>query len=253
MINELEVLNAAEYNLEKEEGYISSNRDGGAGSDDIYSFKQLAPLCDVEVTVAVLNEYTNQPISGARVDVLDAQDNVISSKTTDTDGNVSFRIECEKENQILAFMENFESNGITLTTKKEEKLEATIQLKPIEAIIVDKMVKLDPILFDFDKHNIKSQAAFELDNLVNLMKKYPTMVIKVESHTDNRGTDDYNMDLSNKRAQATVQYVISKGIDKSRISGEGFGKTNPIEKCSGNCTEEQYAKNRRSEFIIVEK
>ena len=78
------------------------------------------------------------------------------------------------------------------------------------------------------------------------------MVIKVESHTDNVGSDEYNMDLSNRRAQSTVQYVISKGIDKSRISGKGFGKSNPIEKCGGNCTAEQSAKNRRSDFIIVE-
>jgi len=78
------------------------------------------------------------------------------------------------------------------------------------------------------------------------------MTIKVESHTDNKGTDEYNMELSNRRAQATVQYVISKGIDKSRISGQGFGKSKPIEKCGGNCTEAQAAKNRRSDFIIVE-
>ena len=68
---------------EKEEGFISSNRDGGAGSDDIYSFKQLGPLCDVTVTVQVLNEYTNEPLAGARVDVLDKQDNVVATKTTD--------------------------------------------------------------------------------------------------------------------------------------------------------------------------
>ncbi|MBV1888156.1 MAG: OmpA family protein [Urechidicola sp.] len=244
---------AVKYDAAKEEGYISSNRDGGAGSDDIYSFKQLAPLCDVAVTVQVLNDYTNEPIAGARVDVLDAQDNVIATKTTDSNGNATVILECEKENQILAFMENFDSNGITLNTQREETQEATIKLQPIEAIIADNMVELDPILFDFDKHNIKPKAALELDNLVSLMKKYPTMVIKVESHTDNRGSNEYNMDLSNRRAQATVQYVISKDIDKSRISGEGFGKSKPIEKCSGNCTEEQYAKNRRSEFIIVEK
>ncbi len=237
----------------KQEGYVSSNRKGGAGSDDIYSVKQLAPLCDVDLTVQVLNKLTNKPLSGARVDVIDAQDNVLSSKTTDSNGNVSFTIECEKEHQILAFNKNFDSNGITLITKKEETLNANIKLSPIEAIVVEDKVVLEPILFDFDKHNIKSQAAFELDNLVTLMKKYPTMIIKVESHTDNVGSKEYNMDLSNRRAQATVQYVISKGIDKSRISGQGFGKSKPIEKCGGNCTAAQSAKNRRSDFIIVEK
>ncbi len=77
------------------------------------------------------------------------------------------------------------------------------------------------------------------------------MEVKVDSYTDNRGTNEYNMDLSNRRAQATVQYIISKGIDKSRIAGEGFGKSKPVVDCGGNCTEAQYQKNRRSEFIIT--
>jgi len=85
------------------------------------------------------------------------------------------------------------------------------------------------------------------------MQKYTNMIIKVESHTDNRATEEYNEDLSNKRAQSTVQYVISKGIDSSRISGEGFGEARPVVNCGENCTEEQHQKNRRSEFIIVER
>ena len=112
---------------------------------------------------------------------------------------------------------------------------------------------LEPIFFDFDKSNIKPQAAFELDKLVQVMKKYPTMVIRVESHTDNRGGNRYNMQLSERRAQSTVQYVISKGIDANRISGIGKGKTDPLVDCSGGCTDEQHQQNRRSDFIIVER
>ncbi len=243
---------AFKFNPATEEGYVSSNRKGGVGSDDIYAVKQLVPLCDVDVVVQILNEYTNKPLSGARVDIYDAQENKLSTKTTDSDGIVSFVLECEKEHEILGFMEGFESNGVTLTTTKDKKISTRILLRPIEEIIADNKIVLNSILFDYDKHNIKSQAAFELDKLVTIMNKYPDMEIKVESHTDNRGSNEYNMTLSNKRAQSTVQYVISKGIDKSRISGEGFGKSNPLEKCGDNCTEKQYAKNRRSEFIIVE-
>ncbi len=244
---------AFKFNPATKEGYISSNRDGGVGSDDIYSLKQIAPLCDVSVIVQVLDELTNKPLSGARVDAYDAQENRLSTKTTDGNGNVTFILECEKQHEILGFLQDYESNGITVTTKKEGEINSTLLLSPLDKIIADEEVILNPILFDFDKHNIKSQAAFELDKLVAVMNKYPTMVIKVESHTDNRGTSGYNMTLSNKRAQTTVQYVISKGIDKSRISGEGFGKSLPIENCGGNCTEEQHEKNRRSEFIIVSK
>jgi outer membrane protein OmpA-like peptidoglycan-associated protein len=239
------------FNSETKEGFVSSNRERGVGSDDIYSIKQIAPLCDVEVTVQVVNEYTNAPLAGARVDLYDASENKLATRTTDSNGNVTFLTECENQYQILAFLEDYESNGVSVTTKEFDDVNTSIALKPIEDIIAADKVVLNPILFDFDRHNIKSQAAFELDKLVSLMKKYPTMEVKVDSYTDNRGTNEYNMDLSNRRAQATVQYIISKGIDKSRIAGEGFGKSKPVVDCGGNCTEAQYQKNRRSEFIIT--
>ena len=244
---------AFKFNPATKEGYISSNRKGGVGSDDIYAIKQLAPLCDVSVTVQVLNEYTKKPLAGARVDVYDAYENKLSTKTADNNGNVTFILECEKQHEIVGFLQGFEGNGVTLATTKESEMSTIIYLAPIEAIIADDKIVLNPIHFDYDKHNIKSKGAFELDKLVAIMKKYPDMEIKVESHTDNRGTLEYNIELSNRRAQSTVQYVVSKGIDKTRINGEGFGKTKPIVDCGANCTDEQYEKNRRSEFIIVKK
>jgi outer membrane protein OmpA-like peptidoglycan-associated protein len=112
---------------------------------------------------------------------------------------------------------------------------------------------LNPILFDYNKHNIKPQAAFELDKLVAIMKKYPDMKISVESHTDTRGKAEYNRTLSEKRAQSTVQYVISQGIDKARITGTGFGLDKPASPCGSKCSEADHQKNRRSEFIIIER
>jgi outer membrane protein OmpA-like peptidoglycan-associated protein len=85
------------------------------------------------------------------------------------------------------------------------------------------------------------------------MKKYPNMVVNVESHTDSRAKPEYNMELSNQRAQSTVQYVISKGIDASRIAGEGFGESRLVVACGANCTEAQHQQNRRSEFVIVKR
>ena len=106
------------------------------------------------------------------------------------------------------------------------------------------------MMFDYDKHNIKPQAAFELDKLVAIMKKYPTMEIKIESHTDHRGTATYNLELSNRRAASTKEYVISQGIESVRLTSEGYGKTKPLVDCGINCSEEENSKNRRSEFII---
>lgn len=239
------------YNPSTEEGYVSSNRAGGKGSDDIYTTKKLAPICEVEMIVQVLNEYTKAPIAGARVDMYDTLGNKLSTKTSGTDGKVTFIAECEKEHEVQAVMTDFESNAIAVEMASDVTLTKTITLRSIEKLILDDKVVLNPIYFPLDKSNITPKAAFELDNLVALMKKYPNMQIKAESHTDNRGSDEYNMELSQKRAQSTAQYIISKGIDASRITGEGFGESRPVVACGSNCTDEQYQKNRRSEFIIL--
>ena len=99
---------------------------------------------------------------------------------------------------------------------------------------------------------VTPEAAFELNKLVEAMKERPELKIEVQAHTDNRGNDAYNLKLSDQRAKATVQYVISKGIDKSRISGQGYGETQLKIDCGENCTEEEHATNRRTEFIIVQ-
>ena len=126
----------------------------------------------------------------------------------------------------------------------------TIMLDPIEELIVDTKVELNNIYFDFDKFNITSKAAFELDKLVAVMNMYPEMKITVESHTDSRGTSSYNKGLSERRAKSTVQYVISKGINEDRLKAIGMGEEVSLFDCSKGCNEEQHSLNRRSEFII---
>jgi outer membrane protein OmpA-like peptidoglycan-associated protein len=118
-------------------------------------------------------------------------------------------------------------------------------------IIKPEEVVLKPINFEYDKSNITKEGAFELDQLVMIMKNKLEMIILAKSHTDNRGSDDYNNKLSERRAKSTVQYIISKGIDESRISGKGYGKSEPKVDCQTNCTEADHATNRRSEFMIV--
>jgi outer membrane protein OmpA-like peptidoglycan-associated protein len=114
-------------------------------------------------------------------------------------------------------------------------------------------VVLNNVYFEFNKSNITNQGANELDKLVSVMKLNPTMVIFVKSHTDSKGNIAYNLNLSEQRAQSTVQYLISKGIESERISGKGFGSSEPKVVCGSKCTEEEHSQNRRSEFIIVKK
>jgi len=241
------------FNLDEEskEGYVSSNRDGGLGSDDIYGIKRLQPLNDVLVAGTVVDSKTGNPVSLASVTLYDDQGNKILSKVTNSDGTVDFIIETEKDAELEIVMDGYVSQKIKVSATTDEEVLVNIMLDPIEEIVGPVEIILNPIFFEFDKSNITSKAAFELDKLVQVMKKYPDMVINAKSHTDNRGSATYNEKLSDRRAKTTVQYVISQGIDKSRISGEGKGENEPKVDCGSNCSEEDHQMNRRSEFIIV--
>jgi len=234
-----------------EEGFVSSNREGGVGSDDIYAIKKLQPLCDVLVTATVTDINTGEPINGALVTLYDDQGNKVVSKNADASGVAEFIVECGQDSELEVTMEGFESRKVPVKGTEEEEVNVPIALDPIEKIMVADRIELNPIYFDFDKSNITAKAAFELDKLVQIMTKYPELVISATSHTDSRGSDSYNEALSDRRAKTTVQYVISKGIDQSRITGEGKGEKEPQVNCGGNCTKEEHALNRRSEFIIT--
>jgi outer membrane protein OmpA-like peptidoglycan-associated protein/tetratricopeptide (TPR) repeat protein len=242
---------AFSLNEETEEGYVSSNRDGGKGSDDIYAIKKLQPLCDVLITGTVKDSKTGNPIDAASVAMFDDQGNEVLSKVTNPDGTVEFIVECGKTSELEVTMDGFESQRITVGASEEEEVAVSIMLDPIEEIVGPEKINLDPIYFDFDQSNITAQAAFELDKLVQIMTKYPDLIINATSHTDSRGNASYNERLSDRRAKTTVQYLISQGIDKSRISGEGKGESELKVDCGNNCTDEEHQLNRRSEFIIV--
>ena len=242
---------AYKYDPTSQSGYVSSNREGGMGSDDIYMVEAVEIPCEVTIAVLVINENTNAAVAGARVDLYDTMGNRLSSKTSNVDGMVSFKAACDQAHEVQGVLADFESNASKVAPANDQKVSATIALKPIEEIIVEDQIVLNPILFDLDKSNIKAQAAFELDKVVAVMNKYPEMVIAVGAHTDSRATDAYNLSLSEARAQSTVQYIISKGISGKRISGKGYGETQPKVSCGNNCSEAEHQLNRRSEFTIV--
>lgn len=234
------------FNKDKNIGFVSSNRNG---NDDILSVN---PICGVDVMVIVTNAKTGELLTNAKVAILDDKNNVIATENSNDKGQVSYRVECDKAYTIQASKDGFEGNAFPVGKSKGPKADVKAPLNPIEVIVTETEVILNPIFFEFDKSNITQQGAFELDKLVQVMKNNPNMVIFAKSHTDRRGGDKYNMNLSERRAQATVQYIISKGIDASRISGKGMGESEPKVACD-KCTEEEHAQNRRSEFLIVKK
>jgi outer membrane protein OmpA-like peptidoglycan-associated protein/tetratricopeptide (TPR) repeat protein len=234
------------YNTNKKVGFFSSNR---TGNDDIY---KADPVCAVQAVAVVKDAKTGTIIEQAKVVLVDAKEKTISNQTTAVNGKAAFGVNCNTVYSFQVSKQGYESGvfGIAKTDGGEVVVEAL--LTPIMPIITEKEVILQPIYFEYDKSNITQEGAAELDKLVQVMNDYPTMVIFAKSHTDQRGSDSYNLNLSDRRAKSTVQYLVSKGIAKERISGQGFGESEPKVICD-TCTEEQHAQNRRSEFLIVKK
>ncbi|WP_321540102.1 OmpA family protein [Flavobacterium piscinae] len=178
---------------------------------------------------------------------------MIATTQTNSSGEVMYDINCNTSYIFQVTNPDYDPASSTVEKVKSGRTSVVIELDPIEVIVTETEVILKNIYFEFNKSNITEQGATELDKLVKVMKDYPTMEILVKSHTDSKGTSAYNLNLSNQRAQSTVQYLISKGIAKERLSGKGLGFTEPKIDCKENCTDEQDAQNRRSEFLIVKK
>ena len=236
---------ALSLNQEKNIGFLSSNRNG---VDNIYT---AIPVCSVEIITKVTDAKTGKTLANATVAIVDDKKNVITKEMSNENGEVVYRVDCNKDFVIQASKDGYESNSFPVAKSKERKANINAALAPIDVIVTEKEIILKPILFEYNKSNITQDAAFELDKLVQVMRNNDNLIIMVKSHTDNKGSDAYNMELSDRRAKSTVQYVISKGISSSRISGKGYGESEPKVDCKENCTPEQDAINRRSEFLIV--
>jgi outer membrane protein OmpA-like peptidoglycan-associated protein/tetratricopeptide (TPR) repeat protein len=233
------------FNKDKNIGFLSSNRNG---NDDIFAVN---PLCAVDVTTIVTDAKTGAILSNATVSILDDKKNVIATEMSNANGEVKYTVECDKPYVIQASKDGYEGNTFAVAKSKGPTAKVDAALQPIDVIVTPTEIVLKPIYFEFNKSNITQEGAFELDKLVQVMRNNTQLIILAKSHTDNRGSDAYNLALSDRRAKATVQYVISKGIAASRISGKGLGELEPKVDCGENCTEEQHAQNRRSEFLIV--
>jgi outer membrane protein OmpA-like peptidoglycan-associated protein len=233
------------FSKEKNMGFFSSNR---TGNDEIYG---AVPICTTNLITQVTNAKTGEPIANAKIAVVDNKKVVIATTQTNEQGETSYRVECDKEYSLQVAKEGYISDVYQVTKTSEKTFKTQAKLQPIAPIITEKEVILQPIYFEYNKSNITAEGAYELDKLVMVMNEHPKMIILAKSHTDSRGNDTYNLNLSDRRAKATMQYVISKGIDPTRIDGKGFGETELKINCGDTCTEEDHAQNRRSEFLIV--
>ena len=228
----------------KKTGFVSSNRED---NDNIYLIN---PICHLIASITVSDKETGANISNANLDVIN-NIKILQNHTTTAQAIIT-KLNCDTTYNLVATKEGYEDGNHTIEASTDGgDLAINIELQPIKTpIITETQVVLQPIYFEFDKSNITPQGASELDKLVTVMTDNPDMIILVKSHTDNKGTDEYNRDLSNRRAQATVAYVVSKGVSEARIFGKGFGESDLKVNCEP-CTQEEDSQNRRSEFMIV--
>ena len=242
-------------------GFLSSNREGGKGFDDIYKFLETRKLvCEQTLSGIVTDLETGEILPNTKVTLFDDKFNKIKEVTSDDKGFYSFdSVECAKAYYVRAEKELYETKEQKITISKETgKTDLPIQLeKKVKPVTVgDDLAKafgIKIIYFDLDKWDIRPDAALELEKILDVMKQYPTMKIDVRSHTDSRQTFKYNEKLSDRRAKSTIEWLAKNGVDASRLTGKGYGETRLVNKCADGvqCTEEEHQANRRSEFIIT--
>ena len=250
-------------NEETQEGYFASNRAGGKGDDDIYSFKKLeleeVPLNKNAIAGIITEMVSGELIPNALVELLDKNNIKVKEMVTGKDGSFVFEdLDGDTRYVLRTTNGSYDENLKEVGTADNEMVNVEVSMKKLnEIIIVEngiRKLKTEMIHFNFDKSDIRTDAAQELDKLITVMKESPDMVIKIESHTDSRGSSVYNKYLSDRRAKSTRDYMIGQGIDSKRIeSAIGYGEERLLNECDGDvrCTEEQHFLNRRSEFIIV--
>jgi outer membrane protein OmpA-like peptidoglycan-associated protein len=267
-------------------GFFSSNRLQGQDNNDIYSFiiEDIKPeKCLQQIAGVVKDKETMEIIKDAAMTLFDNDGNQVQQVLTDKNGEYSFDLDCSQTytlvasslyyskeehiintanynrapeleaNKFLSKMTGAELEEALATAINGEQpiKEETKAEEPIEKVIEE--ASINDVYFGFDKSNITSESAKELDKLASIMEKNASLNIEVSAYTDARGSSAYNLKLSNRRAKSTIEYLVSKGIERSRISGKGYGESNMVNKCVNGveCSEDAHQKNRRTEITFV--
>ena len=247
-------------NSKNRNGFFTSNREGGNGYDDIYRFTELRKLtCEQMLSGIITDQETGTQLSEAKVSLFDNEFKFITESSSDGKGKYNFEVLCGKTYYVRAEKSVYETKEGKVTIRNRTgKTELSLELeKRIKEVGVGtdlaKTLNIPIIYFDLDKSLIRKDAAFELEKILSVMESNPKMKIDVRSHTDSRQTIRYNEKLSDRRAKATIEWLIKNGISPDRLTAKGYGESQLVNKCADgvNCTEEEHQANRRSEFIIV--
>lgn len=267
-------------NADATKGYFSSNRTGGKGDDDIYSFQidESVPQTPKQLTCIikgkVYEKQTKNGVSSAFIKLIETATGATEAASTDANGEFSMPINPNTDYTLYAQKRGYFTEVRVFSTKGKDcssPLEQNIPLDisftsiPDEPVVITSgggnnrpdlpLPKIENIYYDFDKWDIRADAKIELNKIVAFMKDNPDIKVDLLSHTDARGTAQYNLELSEKRAKSAMEYVISQGIPPSQITSRGMGETKPANKCKDgvSCSESEHQQNRRTEFVVTVK
>ncbi|WP_210416902.1 OmpA family protein [Echinicola soli] len=247
------------------EGFLTSNREGGVGDDDIYYFQDNTPkpkVVNVFLNVKTLQKTTEGEtvLPSARVALYDSTKQTVGGDFSNEQGRLRFRLEPNADFTLIASKNGYFTKSVPYSTlgktpAQEDLIQDVTNVTLDTTIVLDKLelekaIVLENIYYDLDKADIRPDAAIELDKLVKILQDNPEISIELSSHTDSRASDEYNRDLSQRRAQSAVDYIISQGIDKSRLVAKGYGEEQPV--IENAQTEEEHQRNRRTEFKVID-
>lgn len=239
---------AFSLNKDSRTGFVSSSR---TTTDKMYEFKKNDPTF---MFYGIVREKgTNKPMEGVSIELTDPKTKDQLVALTDSEGKFKIRLHPETYYDVYCTKFGCFSQTHAVSTKGLKYSQDFFAEFWVEPIIIDKPIVIKNIYYDYNKWNIRPDAALELDKLVRVLKDNPTIEIELGSHTDVRGNDQYNLVLSDKRAHAVVQYLIANGIDPSRLTYKGYGEKVLVNRCANGvpCSEEEHQENRRTEFKVT--
>jgi outer membrane protein OmpA-like peptidoglycan-associated protein len=251
---------ASKDRYESDNGEFLTKNDPGTKLELNLNLKPII-VCLQVVNGMVRDTRTKKAISNATISIVDETGKKLNIANTNSKGVFTIKVLCDANYKLTASKDKYENDDEFLSAGKKSgdivNIEMQLKLKPdlteVKILKNKVIVNIDPIYFELNKANINKDAATELNKVVAIMKKYPKLIIEGGSHTDVRGTSGYNLDLSTRRANSTVSYIINHGIDASRITAKGYGESQPANHClqGVRCSDEEHRQNRRTEFVIL--
>lgn len=231
----------------RKKGYLTSNRNESLGSYDIYRFELQKNASSLRGLAT--EKQSKIILPNTKISLVDVEGNEVATQITNENGAFNFEVTPLENYTVVANKDGYIDFSLPISTPIGNAT-TLVELDQKKAEVTATNILIENIYFDYNKASLKKESTLSLNKIYDVLMTNPEMKISINAHTDSRGSDIYNLNLSDKRATSALQYLIKKGIDKSRIVSKGYGETMPLSNCKSNCTEKEFETDRRIEFII---